>query len=118
MTNNITEQITLHGFFFKRWAYEAKDAIRTAPLLVAKSFAWKPQASVQTKPKHLVSNTAVIVTATFVVLAIVGYWVTRPGRPITMPEANQEVRFSESLLAALADSDRSESADVVQRDES
>lgn len=41
------EQVAVTGFFFKRWAYRARDEIRTAPLLLAKSLDWRPKQHVQ-----------------------------------------------------------------------
>lgn len=39
----IREDVTLTAYFFKRWAYRAKDGIRTAPLLLAKVPVWHPE---------------------------------------------------------------------------
>lgn len=38
----INEPVEVIGYFFKRWAYEATDAIRTAPLVMALEPIWKP----------------------------------------------------------------------------
>jgi len=40
----LRENISFTGYFFKRWAYSAKDGIRTAPLLLAKAPQWQPEA--------------------------------------------------------------------------
>jgi len=39
---DLSEQVRLTGFFFKRLAYKAQDTIRLAPLLVGKSLDWTP----------------------------------------------------------------------------
>ena len=39
---SLREDATFTGYFFKRWAYGAKDGIRTAPLLLAKAPVWHP----------------------------------------------------------------------------
>ena len=39
---DIREYVRLTGFFFKKRAYEATDTFRAAPVLLAKSFRWKP----------------------------------------------------------------------------
>ena len=41
----IREPVEVVGYFFKRWAYEATDAVRTAPLVMALEPAWKPLAA-------------------------------------------------------------------------
>lgn len=38
----VREPVEVVGYFFKRWAYEAKDAIRMAPLVMALKPAWRP----------------------------------------------------------------------------
>jgi len=37
--------VTIDGVFFKRWAYHAGDGIRTAPLILARTVVWKPEAA-------------------------------------------------------------------------
>lgn len=37
----VCESVDLVGYFFKRWAYQASDAIRTAPLVMAAEPIWK-----------------------------------------------------------------------------
>lgn len=38
--NELREEAQITGFFFKLWAYQAQDKIRTAPLIVARTFDW------------------------------------------------------------------------------
>jgi len=38
---DVSEEAEITGFFFKRWAYKAKDAIRTAPTLLAATLQWQ-----------------------------------------------------------------------------
>jgi hypothetical protein len=38
----LREPVEVVGYFFKRWAYQAKDTIRTAPLVMALEPIWKP----------------------------------------------------------------------------
>jgi hypothetical protein len=38
----VREPVEVVGYFFKRWAYEAKDTIRRAPLVMAIEPLWKP----------------------------------------------------------------------------
>lgn len=44
------EEVEITGFFFKRWAYRAQDAIRSAPLLLAKTVRWKQPLVAETQP--------------------------------------------------------------------
>jgi hypothetical protein len=41
----IHEPVEVIGYFFKRWAYAASDAVRTAPLVMALEPVWKPAPS-------------------------------------------------------------------------
>jgi hypothetical protein len=38
----VREPVDVVGYFFKRWAYEATDTVRTAPLVMALEPIWKP----------------------------------------------------------------------------
>jgi len=38
----INETVEVVGYFFKRWAYAAKDAVRTAPLVMSLEPLWRP----------------------------------------------------------------------------
>lgn len=40
--SDLREELTLTGYFFKRWAYGARDGVRTAPLVLAKRPTWQP----------------------------------------------------------------------------
>lgn len=37
----LTEPVVVSGFFFKRWLYNARDTLRTTPLLVGKTVTWR-----------------------------------------------------------------------------
>ena len=39
--DDLREEVTFTGFFFKRWAYAAGDGTRIAPLLLARNADWK-----------------------------------------------------------------------------
>jgi len=36
----LDESVEIHGVFFKRWAYQAQDTLRSAPVLLAKGLHW------------------------------------------------------------------------------
>ena len=55
---DVNADVTASGFFFKRWAYPAKDTIRTAPLLLSRTVDWTPsppaQPAKQANPREAV----------------------------------------------------------------
>ena len=60
---DISAEVEITGFFFKRWAYQAQDTLRSAPVVLARSVEWKePPAAVLEEEIGPVS----------IVLAIVG----------------------------------------------
>ncbi len=73
----IEEPVQLEGFFFKRWPYAAQDAVRSAPVVLAKSLRWvavRPQkSSPPMSPAWIVAVAAAVAVA---VAAFVG-WKTR-----------------------------------------
>ena len=59
----VSAEVEITGFFFKRWAYQAQDTLRSAPVVLARSVEWKePPAAVLEEEIGPVS----------IVLAIVG----------------------------------------------
>jgi len=42
---SIEARVAVDGVFFKRWAYRAHDAIRTTPLVLARTVVWTPAAA-------------------------------------------------------------------------
>lgn len=46
--DGLEAEVTLTGFFFKRWAYAAQDTIRTAPVVLARTLEWQQPAAVAT----------------------------------------------------------------------
>ncbi len=38
----VSAEVEITGFFFKRWAYQAQDTLRSAPVVLARSVEWKP----------------------------------------------------------------------------
>lgn len=36
----ISQEVELTGFFFKRWAYKARDSLRTTPIVLARTVDW------------------------------------------------------------------------------
>jgi len=61
----LNEDVAFTGYFFKRWAYGARDGIRTAPLLVAKSPTWHfvPADSTRGFPSPQIAAAAILAVA-------------------------------------------------------
>jgi hypothetical protein len=38
---DVSAEVEITGFFFKRWAYQAQDTLRSAPVVLARSVEWK-----------------------------------------------------------------------------
>lgn len=81
----IAEQAHVTGFFFKRWAYPAKDAPRTAPTLLSKNLNWKKRPP--TKAEEPPGVWAILLPITVALLvamfsALVVYLRTRPTPPV------------------------------------
>ncbi len=74
------------GFFFKRWAYESRGGIATAPLIVAKTVAWQPPAVQVPQPVQPVGEQLLTaITLALVLAALAIAWIARrswaaPGR--------------------------------------
>ena len=59
----ISAEVEITGFFFKRWAYQAQDTLRSAPVVLARSIEWKE------RPAPVLEEE---IGSTSIVLAIVG----------------------------------------------
>jgi len=46
----LDERIVATGFYFKRWLYEGRKDLETAPVILAKTVDWKRKAAVETPP--------------------------------------------------------------------
>ena len=82
---DVSEEVEITGFFFKRWAYQAKDSLRTAPTVLARTVHWhKATPIAASAPMDLVTLAwIVVVAAVFSLLAVI-YVFTRtgPGRSV------------------------------------
>ncbi|MHB1035609.1 MAG: hypothetical protein ACYC35_03005 [Pirellulales bacterium] len=89
----IAEEVEVTGFFFKRLAYNAPDGLRTAPLLLAKTVAWRRPPAVEETSPGLVDLFIVIAAAAIIAAAVV-LFVYRRGR---QPELDRQAKLPESL---------------------
>ncbi len=117
----VDETVELVGFFYKRWAYLARDTVRTAPLVLARSFRWQPRP--RSQPTSAWWQVLLVAAAAGGVLAALAVWVMwrtlPPGyRPRPTPSAQEQLqigRHLEQLQSSLAaetpgdDSDQTDS---------
>jgi hypothetical protein len=83
----VRETIACHGFFFKRWAYPAKDAIRSTPLLLARTLHWeKPVAA---KPVAVTPLTIAGIISGALMIAGVTVWFALRGGQSPRPYASR-----------------------------
>lgn len=47
---DVSEEVEVTGFFFKRCAYRAKDSLRTAPTILAKTLQWQKRPAMVKEP--------------------------------------------------------------------
>lgn len=85
---HLDEQVTAHAVFFKRWPYRAVTGLRSAPLLLARSFPWQaatrrgpnpPAGDAHWKPMLVILGTSVLGLG--LVVLLVRSWIGRG--PIT-----------------------------------
>lgn len=77
----ISEEVEITGFYFKRSAYKARDTLRTAPTLVAKTVQWFPSTGAEEHEPPGPGGTLVMVAGVFVLaVAAAVLMVRRAGR--------------------------------------
>jgi hypothetical protein len=70
----VSAEVEVTGFYFKRWAYAAQDSVRTAPVLLARTVRWnRPPAAVEEPAFGAGTILALIAVALCVSLAVVVY---------------------------------------------
>ncbi|WP_347243412.1 hypothetical protein [Thermogutta sp.] len=57
----MSEPVVVRGVFFKRWAYQAKDGLRFAPVVLAPSIRWEPVPAQSALPEESPPNPWVVV---------------------------------------------------------
>ena len=81
---DIAEEVTLTGFFYKRWAYQAKDALRSTPVVLARTVDWRrappPAKQIEVNARFILTIIGVALTVS--VVAILYVWTrTRSPKP-------------------------------------
>jgi len=67
----ISETVELTGFFFKRWAYKAKDSVRLAPVVLAREPRWKKKPPPAEAPSMSATAVGAVVFTAAVLCAVV-----------------------------------------------
>ncbi len=85
------EQVEVTGFFFKRWAYQAQDTLRTAPTILARSLQWDRRPMLATKPAEtwalpLAIGVAALMAIFTAWLVYVRTRLTRSTPPVRLPD--------------------------------
>lgn len=81
------EEAEVTGFFFKRWAYMAKDGLRTAPTILAKTLDWQKRPVMKAAEPAETWAIPLVVCVAVVVAMLIAFFIylrTRPTRP-TLP---------------------------------
>jgi len=73
----ISEPAVIRGVFFKRWAYQAKDGLRFAPVVLAPSIRWEPVTVQSPMPAESPPNPWVVVIAAALLTSLFLWYVLR-----------------------------------------
>ena len=110
----IAERVDVVGYFFKRWAYAAKDTVRLAPLVMAAAPRWTPRPPARPAIDFVAALTTGTILSVMLV-TLVGIWLARRGRPLPVAAsadlgqalAGEEIVSTEDALRRLADDEKS-----------
>jgi len=104
----IGERVEVVGYFFKRWAYAATDAVRIAPLVLALEPIWKPRPE-EGRSGNWLGTIALVTMAALVLLTVLGIRAAGrgPARRTPPPPAD--------LATALSDVDLFSTAEALRR---
>lgn len=103
----IREEVDVVGFFLKRWAYAATDAVRVAPLVMALEPIWKPRPAASPAAVSISTFALVTIGALVLVTAVAIGLAGRGSRPVEPPPTD--------LSAALADVPTVDTLDSLRR---
>lgn len=111
----IAEPVDVVGYFFKRWAYAATDAVRLAPLVLALEPGWRPR-PVGPRSGDSIGTVALVTIGGLVLVTLVGIRVAGRGsqrrridepRDLSSALAGADICTTEESLRRLAETDRS-----------
>ena len=108
----ISEPAAIRGVFFKRWAYQAKDGLRFAPVVLAPSIRWEPIITQSPLPAEPPPNPLVAVVVAAVLTVLFLWYVLRVREKRLFPKTSGSSDHQSVLRQANADDnqDRNENA--------
>ncbi len=102
-TTPLNEEMEFTGYYFKRWAYPARDGLRIAPLLLAKTARWTPPpeslAKDQTLNPYALAMYLCGAMAVGASIALVAYWQGQRRSTKSRIYAASPDRFAQRLQA-------------------
>ena len=104
----IDEDVEVVGYFFKRWAYAATDAVRLAPLVLSLEPGWRPRPAA-TRPGNSIGTVALVTMAGLVLLTLAGIRAAGRGQPRREPAEPRD------LSSSLADVDAPSTEEALRR---
>ena len=81
----VSEAVDVTGYFFKRWAYQASDAVRIAPLVMAREPHWRRRAGGASGSHAAGGGALVAMAALGAALLLFVRWGGGPRRPRSSP---------------------------------
>lgn len=93
----ISEQVRITGFFYKRWAYSAQDGPRVAPLLMAANLTWLHEPASPTAENTPAGLSLSIILAGSVVMAVwlaLTVWGRGRRRAAQQPQLPEQIHIS------------------------
>jgi len=91
--DTLDEAVSATGFFFKRWAYPSQDAIRTAPLVVARTVDWLPAAPEMVKAPAVEQFALAAAAAVVIAVLATALLAVRSRRVRTATDDARQVRI-------------------------
>jgi hypothetical protein len=100
---NLREEMTFTGYFFKRWAYGARDGIRTAPLVLAKRPTWQPTPPFLSAKRPSPGAIVAVVLAIAVLAISIARWVYTSSNSRVAPRHASAHEPTSKQFAAMAE---------------
>ncbi len=109
----IAAWVDVRGYFFKRWAYAAKDTVRRAPLIMAAAPGWTPPPAGREGADSIgliaLATMAALTILTMLGIRLAGQGWRRPPPPppdVASALSGHDIVSTEESLRRLAESDR------------
>ena len=104
----LSEHVDVVGYFFKRWAYAATDAVRIAPLVLALEPVWKPRQT-RSPAGDSIGTIALLTMAGIVLLTMLGIRAAGAG------SSRRQQPLSTDLTSSLASTEYLSTDEALRR---